>query len=83
MRRGGGPGALVPGEKARDFKGSMRNLIRYLGKYKWMILFAMLLAAGSTVFSIFGPRTLGQATTELYQGVQRMVQNDQIGRAHV
>ena len=79
MRRGGGPGALVPGEKARDFKGSMRNLIRYLGKYKWMILFAMLLAAGSTVFSIFGPRTLGQATTELYQGVQRMVQNDPLG----
>jgi ATP-binding cassette subfamily B protein len=57
----------------------MRNLIRYLGKYKWMILFAMLLAAGSTVFSIFGPRTLGQATTELYLGVQRMVQNDPLG----
>lgn len=80
MRQGGGgPGALVPGEKARDFKGSMRNLIRYLGKYKWMILFAMLLAAASTVFSIFGPRTLGQATTELYLGVQRMVQNDALG----
>ena len=55
IRRGGGPGALIPGEKARDFKGSMRHLIRYLGKYRWLILFTMLLAAGSTVFSIFGP----------------------------
>lgn len=79
MRRGGGPGALIPGEKARDFKGSMKRLLSYLGKFKWMILFAMLLAAGSTVFSIFGPRTLGQATTELYLGVQRIVQNDPLG----
>lgn len=79
VRRGGGAGALMPGEKARDFKGSMRQLIGYLGKFKWLILFAMLLAAGSTVFSIFGPRTLGQATTELYLGVQRIVQNDPLG----
>lgn len=79
VRRGGGPGALIPGEKARDFKGSMKRLLSYLGKFKWMILFAMLLAAGSTVFSIFGPRTLGQATTELYLGVQRIVQNDPLG----
>ncbi len=78
-RRGGGPGALMPGEKARDFKGSMRRLIRYLDKHKWLILLALLLAAGSTIFSIFGPRTLGQATTELYLGVQRMIQNDPLG----
>ncbi len=79
IRRGGGPGALMPGEKARDFKGSMSQLIRYMGKHKWMILFTMLLAAGSTIFSIFGPRTLGQATTELYRGVMRIVQNDPLG----
>ena len=78
-RQGGGPGGLMPGEKARDFKGSMRSLIRYLDKYKWLILVALLLAAGSTIFSIFGPRTLGQATTELYIGVQRMIQNDPLG----
>ena len=77
--RGGGPGALVPGEKARDFKGSMNHLISYLGKYKIAILITMLLAAGSTIFSIFGPRTLGQATTELYLGVQRIIQNDPVG----
>ncbi|MDD3948872.1 MAG: ABC transporter ATP-binding protein, partial [Anaerolineaceae bacterium] len=78
-RPGCGPGALIPGEKARDFKGIMSQLIRYMGKHKWMIVFTMLLAAGSTVFSIFGPRTLGQATTELYQGVMRIVQNDPLG----
>lgn len=79
VHRGGGPGALVPGEKARDFKGSMNHLISYLGKYKIAILITMLLAAGSTIFSIFGPRTLGQATTELYLGVQRIIQNDPVG----
>lgn len=78
-RRGGGPGALMPGEKARDFKGSMVSLIRYLDRYKWLILLALLLAAGSTIFAIFGPRTLGEATTELYLGVQRMIQNDPLG----
>lgn len=78
-RPGGGPGALIPGEKARDFKGSIGHLLNYLGKYKWLILFAMILAAGSTVFSIFGPRTLGQAINELYLGIQRMVQNDPVG----
>lgn len=77
--RPGGPGALIPGEKAKDFKGSMVNLIRYLDKYRWLILFTLLLAAGSTVFSIFGPKTLGRATTELYLGVQRMIQNDPVG----
>lgn len=79
VRPGGGPGALMPGEKARDFRGSITQLVSYFGKYKWLVLFAMLLAAGSTVFAIFGPRTLGQATTELYLGVQRIIQNDPLG----
>ncbi len=78
-RPGGGPGSLMPGEKARDFKGSITQLVSYFGKYKWLVLVAMLLAAASTIFSIFGPRTLGQATTELYLGVQRMIQNDPLG----
>jgi ATP-binding cassette subfamily B protein len=76
---GGGRGRMMPGEKARDFKGSMKQLIGYLGPYRWSILVMMLMAAGGTVFSIFGPRTLGQATTELYLGVMRMVQGDPLG----
>ena len=78
-RPGGGPGALMPGEKARDFKGTMVQMFQYLGGYKWPILITMVVAAASTIFSIFGPRTLGRATTELYQGVMRMVQNNPLG----
>ena len=78
-RGGGRGGSMMPGEKARDFKGSMSQLIRYLGRFKWAILITLLVASASTIFSIFGPRTLGQATTELYLGVQRIIQNDPIG----
>ena len=78
-RHGGGPGGMMPGEKARDFKGSMKQLISYLGPYRLGILLMMLMAIGGTVFSIFGPRILGQATTELYAGVVRIVQGDPLG----
>ena len=69
----------MPGEKPRDFKGSMKQLISYLGPYRWSVLLMLLMAAGATVFSIFGPRTLGEAITELYAGVLRMVQGDPLG----
>lgn len=68
MRRGG-PHALMPGEKARDFSGTMRQLITYLGQHKWIILIVLLLAAASTVFTIMGPKILGQATTLIFEGV--------------
>jgi len=67
---GGGPMAMMRrGEKARDFKGTLRKLIQYLGSYKLLILFIWLLAIGSTVASIFGPKILGNATTKLFEGV--------------
>ncbi len=70
MGRGGhGPVMLGPVEKPRDFAGTMRKLIAYLGPYRLTILFVLLLAAGSTVFSIFGPKILGQATTKLFEGL--------------
>lgn len=78
-RHGGGPGGMMPGEKARNFKGSMKQLISYLGPYRLGILLMMLMAIGGTVLSIFGPRILGQATTELYAGVVRIVQGDPLG----
>jgi ATP-binding cassette subfamily B protein len=68
MRRGG-PMALMPGEKARDFSGTMQQLISYLGRHKWLILIVLLLAAASTVFTIMGPKILGQATTLIFEGV--------------
>jgi ATP-binding cassette subfamily B multidrug efflux pump len=73
MRRGpmgrGGPMAMMKGEKPRDFRGTMRKLIQYLGSYRIPILIVMLFAVASTIFSIVGPKILGQATTKLFEGV--------------
>ncbi len=65
----GGPMAMMKGDKARDFKGTMAKLIEYLGSYKVAILIVMLFAVASTVFTIIGPKILGQATTKLFEGV--------------
>lgn len=68
---GHGPaGALsVPTEKAKDFKGTLKRIMQYLAPQKWKFLVAGLLAIVSTVFSIFGPKILGMATTKLAEGV--------------
>ncbi len=60
---------LGPVEKPRDFRGTMRKLIGYLGPHRITILVVFLLAAASTVFSIFGPKVLGTATTRLFEGL--------------
>ncbi len=65
----GGPMAMMKGEKARDFKGTMTKLIQYLGAYKLAILVVMFFAVASTIFSIAGPKILGKATTRLFEGV--------------
>ena len=65
----GGPHALRKGEKARDFKGTFQRLVQYLGKYNLLILGVLVIAAASTVFSIFGPKILGRATTQLFMDV--------------
>jgi len=66
---GRGPMAMMPGEKAKNFSGTIKNLVRYLGAYKGTIIFVSLLAIASTVFTILGPRILGRATDELFTGV--------------
>lgn len=77
MPRGGGPGmmrgALGSGEKAKDFKGSFLKLIGYVGNHKWKILFAWALAIASTIFTILGPKILGQATDELFTGIMSKI----------
>ncbi len=65
----GGPGAMMKGEKAKDFAGTMKKLVAYLEKYRLAILVVMVFALGSTVFSIVGPKILGKATTKLFEGV--------------
>ncbi len=64
-----GPMAMMPGEKARDFKGTFKQLVQYLGKYNLIILVVLIIAAASTVFAIVGPKMLGGATTLLFEGV--------------
>jgi len=69
MGRGPGMmGGMMPGAKAKDFKGTMKKLISYLGSHKWTILFVWLLAVVSTTFTILGPKILGNATNELVSG---------------
>jgi len=61
------------GEKPRDFKGTLTKLIRYLGRYRLLILFIWLLAIASTVAMIAGPKILGNATTKLFEGVMAQI----------
>lgn len=69
-RMGHGPGGgMVPGEKAKNFKSAAAKLIRYMGNYKIAVLVVMVFAVASTVFGIAGPKILGQATTELFNGL--------------
>ncbi|MCP5453333.1 MAG: ABC transporter ATP-binding protein [Spirochaetaceae bacterium] len=59
----------MPGEKAKDFKGTMRRLVSYLRPYRGAILFVLVMAVLSTAFSIAGPKILGRAITLLFEGV--------------
>ena len=65
----GGPPLVMPIEKARDFKGTLKRLAGYLQPCKYQILFVFLLTALSTVFSIISPVIMGKATTELFEGL--------------
>ena len=69
-----GPGApMVVGEKAKDFKGTMKKLIAYMDRYLPSIILALICAVAGTVFSIFGPKILGKATTKLFEGLVAML----------
>lgn len=60
---------LMPDEKAKDFKGTLRKIIAYLGAYKIALVFVVIFALGGTIFNIIGPKVLSQATTELFTGL--------------
>ena len=66
--RGHGPG-MRPTEKAKDFKGSMGKLFRYMSRYRLRFVMVFIFAVAGTVFNIAGPKILGKATTELYTGL--------------
>ena len=65
----GGHGKGMPGEKAKDFKGAMMRLVKYMERYKFRLILMVLFAVGGTVFNIVGPKILGKATTELFNGL--------------
>ena len=66
MAMGGGP-------PARDFKGTMAKLLQYLRVYRLSIGIVLIFAVASTIFSIIGPKVLGQATTKLFEGVMGQI----------
>jgi len=59
---------MGPAEKAKDFKGTIKKLIKYIGSYNIAIIAVIVFAIGSTIFSIAGPKILGKATTEIFTG---------------
>lgn len=75
IRRGpgrpGGPGGhmMGPVQKAKDFKGTLKRLTRYLEPEKYRFIVVFFLAAASTIFAIVGPKIMGKATTKLAEGV--------------
>ena len=71
---GGGPhGGHGPAEKAKDVKGTTKKLANRLSKHKIAIIIVMIFAIGSTIFSIVGPKILGNATTEIYTGLMNKI----------
>ena len=72
-RRHMGPPGMMPGEKAKDFKGSIKNLIKYMGNDRIKVIIVMICAAISTVFVVVGPKIMGKATTELAKGLMKKI----------
>lgn len=70
----GGHGGFGSGEKAKDFKSSLKKLASYLNRYYVGLVFVAIFAIGSAVFSIIGPKILGKATTEIFEGLMRKIQ---------
>ena len=86
MARKGHRGPGAPVEKAKDFKGTLKKLVNYLSQYHLAIICVMIFTVGSTIFNIVGPKILGKATTEIFNGLVSKVQGgagidfDKIGR---
>ena len=75
-KRGGaqmGPGPMIGGEKALNFKGTMKKLIDYLSVYKLSMLLVLIFAIASSIFAIVGPKILGNVTTELFEGTMAKI----------
>ena len=65
---------MGPVEKAKDFKGTLKKLIQYISKYHVSLVIVAIFTIASTVFNIIGPKVLGKATTEIFNGLMGKVQ---------
>jgi len=75
----GGPGGghgMMPGEKPKDFKKAFKQLAGYLSVYKIRLFFVLIFAIASTVFTIVGPKILGNATTAIFEGVMNIISDN-------
>ena len=66
---GHGHGPMMPGEKAKDFKGTLKKMLAFMGRFKVLLVVVFAFAIGSTIFNIVGPKVLSEATTELFNGI--------------
>lgn len=74
----GGPG-MMSTEKAKDFKGTMKKLLGNLSPFKIGIFFVVIFAIGSATFNIVGPKILGNATNEIFEGISSKISGDGSG----
>lgn len=65
VRQGGPMGNMGAGEKAKNFRGTMKKLVCYLAAFRWQLLAVAVLAVGSTIFAIVSPKILGEATNQI------------------
>ncbi len=72
-RVGGHHGRMMLGEKPKDFKGTLKKMIKLMAQFKVLLVVMMLFAVGSTIFNIIGPKVLSEATTELFNGVTEKI----------
>ncbi len=74
VRRGKGPGhGIAPGEKPKNFRNAIRDILKYMGTYKIAVVIVMIFAAAATVFEVVGPKVMGHATTEIAEGLMRKI----------
>ena len=72
VRMGGPMGGMGTGEKAKDFKGTVKKLIKYLSDFRWQMLMVLIFAIGSTIFAIASPKILGGATNQIVDDYANM-----------
>ena len=72
VRMGGPMGGMGAGEKAKDFKGTVKKLIKYLSDFRWQMLMVLVFAIGSTIFAIVSPKILGGATNQIVDDYANM-----------